>query len=635
MSGRLLIVDGLASRRARMGAGLEAARYEVALCGSAAEAGAAVDAGPPDVVLLDLGEATGPDAAPGAARAVRALRDGGLERHGHAPPILALAAPDRADLRLAALDEGAEAAMDRATPDVLLLARIRALIRARDAERELRLPLEEEGLGAGMGTGLGAGMGTGLMAGPGAGLGAATSPGVPGLAEASAPFLAPRAAGPAQGAKAGSGGAPLGALAGWPAAPAPFRATLISTDRSAEAPGAEPGARPAGRADAAPGPAATGPGPGTDPGTGPGTGPDAAAALLRLARLLGRELRLDRAPADGVPSLAPGPTPGPAGGRGEPAPDLVLIDARGLRGDPGPASEAIRRLIEIACQSSTRRAATALLLPAHAVETAALALDLGAGEVIAGQPAADEAAARLAALMRRRAEGLRLRERIRSHLEAAVRDPLTGLHNRRYAEPALCRMAERARRSGRPLAVLILDIDHFKAVNDRWGHAAGDRVLAEVARRLRAWLPEEALVARIGGEEFLVALPDAGPEGARAAADALRARIAARAFPLDGVRGLAGTAGGVGAGRDAEVRVTVSVGVATSADVPGAAGSFGPTRLRSEARAEVREEAQGEARADLPPCPLAVADLMARADAALFAAKDAGRDTVALAMGMA
>jgi two-component system cell cycle response regulator len=626
MSGRLLIVDGHAPRRARMAAALAAARYEVALCPDAAAAASAVEAGPPDVVILDLGGATGPHAARNAGREVRALRDRGLERHGHAPPILALAAPDRADLRLAALGEGAEAAVDRATPDRLLLARIRALIRARDADRELRQPLEEEGLvpagglGAGVG-GLGTGLGTGLVGG----LGAAPSPG---LAEASAPFLAARPAGPAGAAKGApglaAGGAIPAARSAWPAAPAPLRATLMATDLSGPEAGPEAGA----------GPAAGRPGL-ARPAAALAGSADPAAALRRLARLMGRELRLDRAADDdGAPGApgAPGASGAPGAFGGDAAADLVLIDARALADDPGPACGAIRRLIELACQPGTRLSATALLLPAHAVETAALALDLGAGEVVAGQPSAEEVAARLAALMRRRAEALRLRERIRSHLEAAVRDPLTGLHNRRYAEPALCRMAERARRSGRPLAVLILDIDHFKAVNDRWGHAAGDRVLAEVARRLRAWLPEEALVARIGGEEFLVALPDAGPEGARATAEALRARIAARAFALDGVRGLSAAPSGPGAGRDAEVRVTVSVGVATGADVSAA---LEPAGAPAAGEPPAGPEPRPDSRPGPLPGPLAVADLMARADAALYAAKRAGRDTVALARGVA
>ena len=148
-------------------------------------------------------------------------------------------------------------------------------------------------------------------------------------------------------------------------------------------------------------------------------------------------------------------------------------------------------------------------------------------------------------------------------------------------------MVERARRSGGPLAVMLLDIDHFKAVNDRWGHGGGDRVLAGVALRLRAWLPEEALVARIGGEEFLVALPDTGAAEARAWADGLRARVRARPFPLDLPHG-------------AEVRVTVSVGVAAAAGPHAAEAS----------------------------------DLIARADAALYRAKNAGRDAVSMAGGL-
>ncbi|MEY8837662.1 GGDEF domain-containing protein, partial [Cribrihabitans sp. XS_ASV171] len=101
----------------------------------------------------------------------------------------------------------------------------------------------------------------------------------------------------------------------------------------------------------------------------------------------------------------------------------------------------------------------------------------------------------------------RVRSSVREGLRAAIRDPMTGLHNRRYALPALEALAREARAKGGMLAVMLADLDHFKRINDRHGHAAGDAVLIETARRLRNTLPGEALVARMGGEEFLLALP--------------------------------------------------------------------------------------------------------------------------------
>ena len=102
---------------------------------------------------------------------------------------------------------------------------------------------------------------------------------------------------------------------------------------------------------------------------------------------------------------------------------------------------------------------------------------------------------------------------MRDGLDAAITDPLTGLFNRRYAMPHLARIVEAARESGRRFALLIADLDHFKAVNDTYGHAAGDAVLVETARRLRENLRGMDLVARIGGEEFLMAIPRHRPGG--------------------------------------------------------------------------------------------------------------------------
>ncbi|MGH2949587.1 MAG: diguanylate cyclase domain-containing protein [Solirubrobacteraceae bacterium] len=112
-------------------------------------------------------------------------------------------------------------------------------------------------------------------------------------------------------------------------------------------------------------------------------------------------------------------------------------------------------------------------------------------------------------------------------LEALIfEDPLTGLSNRRFILTQLGGLISGARRHDRALGIAIIDIDHFKAVNDTHGHAEGDRVLAAVAHALRSHLRAEDQLGRLGGEEFLALLPDADARAARAAAEKMRASVA-------------------------------------------------------------------------------------------------------------
>ncbi|HEU4458319.1 MAG TPA: diguanylate cyclase [Methylibium sp.] len=116
----------------------------------------------------------------------------------------------------------------------------------------------------------------------------------------------------------------------------------------------------------------------------------------------------------------------------------------------------------------------------------------------------------------------------------AHRDALTGLANRRAADHALAHMLRQHRRYGRSLGVLLIDIDHFKRVNDSHGHAVGDRVLQALANCLRETLRDSDLPARFGGEEFLVVLPETDAEGVAHVAEKLRAAIEALALPSVG-----------------------------------------------------------------------------------------------------
>jgi two-component system, cell cycle response regulator len=120
----------------------------------------------------------------------------------------------------------------------------------------------------------------------------------------------------------------------------------------------------------------------------------------------------------------------------------------------------------------------------------------------------------------------------RDLFERTVRDPLTGLYNRTFFIEQIAAMAELGASRGLGLAVLMLDIDHFKRVNDTYGHDAGDAVLREVAAVLRESTRNEDLVARYGGEEFIAALPVAAPDHATARAERIRANLSARRISL-------------------------------------------------------------------------------------------------------
>ena len=117
---------------------------------------------------------------------------------------------------------------------------------------------------------------------------------------------------------------------------------------------------------------------------------------------------------------------------------------------------------------------------------------------------------------------LQLREPLHSQ---SVRDPLTGLFNRRYLEESLQREVSRAKRSKRPLGIVMLDLDNFKPFNDRLGHEAGDNVLREVGRFLQSHVRGDDIACRYGGEEFTLLLPEASLEVVRARAEHLRERI--------------------------------------------------------------------------------------------------------------
>ena len=124
------------------------------------------------------------------------------------------------------------------------------------------------------------------------------------------------------------------------------------------------------------------------------------------------------------------------------------------------------------------------------------------------RPVRSELAVRLHTLVTRKRELDQMRASVQDGLRLAMIDPLTGLHNRRYGLAQLNAIAARSQQESSEFAVMVVDLDRFKSVNDRWGHAAGDAVLVEISSRIAANLRASDLVARIGGEEFLIALPN-------------------------------------------------------------------------------------------------------------------------------
>ena len=267
-------------------------------------------------------------------------------------------------------------------------------------------------------------------------------------------------------------------------------------------------------------------------------------------------------------------------------PDALIIAPA-----PEAPEEGLRLLAELRARSATRRAAVLVILPPSCRALFCDALDLGAGDVMTEGFDAEEVSLRLDRLLQRKRLADRLQKQVQDGLEAAVTDPLTGLFNRRYALPHLARIAEKSRQAGQDFAVMVADLDHFKTINDRYGHGAGDTVLTEVAQRLRDCLRPRDLLARIGGEEFLVVMPATNRQTAHEMADRLCAALRREPVHIQS--------------RDLRIPVTVSIGLAMSSDFRCAAPGTNHSATM-------------------------VQTLLDRADQALYGAKATGRDQVTL-----
>lgn len=463
MSGRILIVDTVATNRIVLKVKMIAAQFSVDACASRIEAEAIIATNRPDLILINLSDPV--EARHAFCQMLRSEPDTA------SIAIIAMGVADTSKARFAALDAGADDVLPRPMNDMLLLARIRSLLRVRSASEELLLR-------------------------------DSTSRAL-GFEEASTRFET-----------------------------AAHVALLSPADTA-------------------------------DP------------ALVRiLNKGLGQPVRLLEA---GAVLRQTGLTP---------VPDLFVIDGKRTDTD----GRALFSLVsDLRSRMETHLSALLIVVPDDAPEIAAMFLDLGADDIATASTSMGEMALRAKALIRRKLLHDRLRDTVRNGLHAAVTDPLTGLYNRRYVEPHLAHMADQSAAAGHELAVMMLDIDHFKSVNDTYGHAAGDRVLVQLADRLRENMRAIDLVARVGGEEFLVAMPRTTAKQAQSAANRLRRLVNCRPFDL-------GEAW-------PKLRVTVSVGVAVS-------GPYG-----------TKEHHMGQ--------------MCDRADRALYVAKSAGRDQVAMSKSAA
>ena len=174
------------------------------------------------------------------------------------------------------------------------------------------------------------------------------------------------------------------------------------------------------------------------------------------------------------------------------------------------------------------------------------ALDLGVNDFISRPVERNELAARVRTQIRRYRYAMELRESVNHTMALAVTDELTGLYNRRYFDRHLNVMLGKAQAQERDMALMILDIDYFKSVNDNYGHDIGDAVLREFSARLKRNIRGVDLACRVGGEEFVVLMPDTDWSNAEVVAERVRQAIAERPFDV---------------GLPRPLSITVSVGV--------------------------------------------------------------------------
>ena len=257
----------------------------------------------------------------------------------------------------------------------------------------------------------------------------------------------------------------------------------------------------------------------------------------RLARYLGESgCKTDRAA-----TTTEGQVLGRAGNY-----DLAIVNLH-VGGEDG-----LRFCSHYRSNEQTRHVPILLLLDDLDLPQLAKGLDIGVTDYLVKPVDRGELLARVRTQIRRHRYHHRLRLNLQESVNMAFTDPLTGVYNRRYMAAHLDRKIMEIATAEKPVSVILFDIDHFKAINDTYGHGAGDQVLKQLAARVSNNLRSFDLVARYGGEEFVVIMPDTDAEIALRVADRLRARVADEAFRVEPLEVL--------------LEVTISMGVTTALD---------------------------------------------------------------------
>ena len=222
--------------------------------------------------------------------------------------------------------------------------------------------------------------------------------------------------------------------------------------------------------------------------------------------------------------------------------DLVLVSL-GLKDYDG-----LRLCSQLRSVERTRQVPMLMIADLEDRQKVLRGLDLGVNDYLLRPVDRNELVARVRTQMRRKRYTEALRDNVQASIELALTDALTGLNNRRYLETHMASMLEQSVKQGRNLVLMILDIDHFKMVNDTHGHDAGDDVLRGFAERVKRVIRNADLMCRLGGEEFVVVMPDTSLPLAQTIAERVRGSVQAEPFAIE--RG----------GR--AIPITVSIGLA-------------------------------------------------------------------------